>query len=171
MLYISNTNERSKQHINTNSLPACPLDTRKVTSHRLQSEVVLYLISVTNPPLRSTTTYSCHLEVAEHTTCVSSHRASVANLRWACVVAHLLELELGFGADSGGERHVADDVTEGLPGIVVNQSFGIGQVDYARSNLEARRQGSSSPFRLGLLKGNALRVVAHDTRGNVGAHV
>lgn len=60
------------------------------------------------------TTYSCHLEVSEDTTGAPAHDASVADLRRPRVVAHLRELQLGFGADSGRERRVADDVAEGL---------------------------------------------------------
>src|SRR5688572_21413796 len=59
--------------------------------------------------------YSRHLEVAQDTSCLASHDTSVANLGWSCVAVHLRELKLGFGANSGREGGVTDDVAERLP--------------------------------------------------------
>lgn len=59
--------------------------------------------------------YSFHLEVSEDTTRATTQDASVADLGRPCVVAHLGQLQLGFGADSGRECRVSDNVTEGLP--------------------------------------------------------
>lgn len=149
-------------HVIPNPSPARPLNARKVASHSLQSEVVLCLISIECHSFRSGTTYSCHLEVAEHTTRVSPHRTSVANLRRACVVAHLLELELGFGADTSGERGVSNDVSKSLPAGLVSEMLKVWPE--ARSRVQVFCQ-EYVPLRLELLKDHALRVVAHNTRG------
>jgi hypothetical protein len=58
--------------------------------------------------------YSCDPEVPENTPCHTSCYASVLDLCGAGVGVHLGELQLSLGADTLGQRSVADDVTEGL---------------------------------------------------------
>lgn len=59
--------------------------------------------------------YSCHLKVAQDTSSLAAHDASVPDLRGARIAVHLGELQLGLGAHARRERRVADDVSERLP--------------------------------------------------------
>jgi hypothetical protein len=58
--------------------------------------------------------YSSHLEIAQNTTSLTSHDASIANLRGTGIRVHLRELQLSFGADSRSQGSVSDDVAECL---------------------------------------------------------
>lgn len=72
-------------------------------------------------------TYSAHPEVAQDTSTPASHRTPVFDLRIASVAVHLRELELCLGANTLGERRVADNVAESLPvmEIQISQSFSL----------------------------------------------
>lgn len=58
--------------------------------------------------------YPGHLEVAQHTTALAAHDASISDLSRSRVAVHLRQLELGLGANSGRECGIADYITEGL---------------------------------------------------------
>jgi len=58
--------------------------------------------------------YSAKPEVAEDTTALPAHDASVLDLREPGVAVHLRELKLRLGTYSLRQRGVADDVAEGL---------------------------------------------------------
>lgn len=58
--------------------------------------------------------YSRHLKVPENTTRLAANNTPVANLRGTGIAVHLRKLELGLGADSGGERRVSNHVAESL---------------------------------------------------------
>lgn len=59
-------------------------------------------------------TYSCHLEISQHTPGLSTLYASIPDLRWAGIAMHLCKLELCLCARSRWEAHIADDVTKSL---------------------------------------------------------
>jgi hypothetical protein len=60
-------------------------------------------------------TYPAKSEITEDTTALPSHYAPVLDLGEPRVAMHLRELKLGLGADTLGQRGVADDVAECLP--------------------------------------------------------
>lgn len=58
--------------------------------------------------------YPRHLEVGQDTPRLAAEQAPVADLCRAGVGVHLCELQLGLCACPGGERRVADNISQGL---------------------------------------------------------
>lgn len=95
-------------------LPACSLYARDVSSNRLHSELVLYLVRTLFFCEIIFYAYSAHLKVAQYTTALAAHDAAVANLGRSGVAVHLRKLQLSLSADSRGERRISDHVSQRL---------------------------------------------------------
>lgn len=100
-------------------LPTCALHTGEISCHCVDSKLKLQvtgqrLIPITSRCIRERKSYASHLEVAQHTTALTTHDAPVVDLCRPRVAVHLRQLQLRFGADSWGERGVSDDITECL---------------------------------------------------------
>lgn len=67
-----------------------------------------------NMNLEILSTHPSQSEISENTPRYASGRTSVLDLCGIGVTVHLGELELGLGADTHGERGVADEVAESL---------------------------------------------------------
>lgn len=104
-------------------LPACLLDTWKLTSESLHTELELErkkrdvssrrYSGVQTCPSRAFT-HSVESEIPEHTTGSTRGHTAVLDLCWAGVAVHLGQLKLGLGAGTLRKAGVANDVAECL---------------------------------------------------------
>jgi hypothetical protein len=102
----------------THALPTSLPNTHKLAFKSIHSELELIKHDALALSLCQDTqsTYPCHAKRPENSSTLATHGTAVLDLGRPCIAMHLTELQLRLCPCPLGQRCVADDVAERLPG-------------------------------------------------------